>query len=95
MNTDNRFTSGEWMTDGKEVYNYLTTVCSLTNTSPYITADQAKANALLIASAPDMYAALVQCREWFEKHGKDYEIGTPNCFIKAKAAINKATNQLK
>jgi len=35
--------------------------------------------------------ALKNCREWYDKHGKDYEIGLPNCFIKAKQAINKAT----
>jgi hypothetical protein len=47
-------------------------------------------NANLIASAPNLLNALQLCRTWFDEHGKDYEIGLPNCFIQAKAAINKA-----
>lgn len=40
-----------------------------------------------------LLSALKGCREWFDKHGTDYEIGLPNCFIKAKEAISKASKQ--
>ena len=43
-------------------------------------------------AAPELLEALIKCREWYDKHNKDYEIGLPNCFIKAKDVINKLIN---
>jgi hypothetical protein len=53
------------------------------------TREETEANAQLISAAPEMLLALQRLNEWFETHGKDYEIGTPNCFLKAKTALNK------
>lgn len=43
-------------------------------------------------ASEEMYHALKACRNWFDTYGKDYEIGLPNCFIKAKSALLKAEN---
>lgn len=51
----------------------------------------AKYICLAVNNFESVLEALKNCREWYDKHGKDYEIGLPNCFIKAKEAINKAT----
>ena len=51
----------------------------------------AKYICLAVNNFEPVLEALKNCREWYDKHGKDYEIGLPNCFIKAKEAINKAT----
>lgn len=52
------------------------------------TIEESEANAKLISSAPAMYQCLKQLRKWFDEHGKDYGIGLPNGFVKAKAIIN-------
>jgi hypothetical protein len=54
---------------------------------------EAEANAKIMAASSELLNALQLCRNWFDEHGKDYEIGTPNCFIQAKAAINKAKGE--
>lgn len=43
-------------------------------------------------AAPELLEALIKCREWYDKNGMDYEIGLPNCFIKAKEVINNTIN---
>lgn len=95
MNTDNKFTPGEWkITEEMESLTIHTDKINIAEVLQMdIEYEEGKANALLIASSPDILDALIACREWFEKHSKDYEIGSPNCFIKAKAAIDKATKQ--
>lgn len=32
--------------------------------------------------------ALKACVKWYEDHGKDYEIGTPHCFLNAQYIIS-------
>lgn len=59
--------------------------------------EQMKANARLIAAAPDLLEALqnlVQLREWKDKHGKDehYKKARPIAWEAARAAISKALN---
>lgn len=57
--------------------------------------EQGKANAKLIAAAPDLLKALqelVEVKGWKDKHGKDehYEKSQPGAWENAKDAINKA-----
>lgn len=54
---------------------------------------ESKKQAELFASAPELLNALQLCRTWYDLHGKDYEIGLPNCFIQAKAAIKKVKGE--
>lgn len=83
-------TQGNWHAHDGQIYPEQTgaTVALI----PYFDKDneQHQANSKLIAAAPDMLEALIKCRQWFDNHGKDYEIGLPNCFINAKGAIDKA-----
>lgn len=51
--------------------------------------EEGEANAKIMAASPELLKALEACRKWFDEHGKDYEIGTPNCFIEAKKVISK------
>lgn len=54
--------------------------------------EENRANAKLIASAPEMLEALKEVREWYEQNAsKIIAPSTPICFSKALSAIINAT----
>ena len=54
--------------------------------------DEFKANAKLIASAPEMLEVLIDIRNWYEENQEKYlKEYTPVCFSKALSVIQKAT----
>ena len=54
--------------------------------------DETKANARLVAAAPELLAALELCVEAYMNDGAWSEDGTPSHIMHARAAIDKARN---
>lgn len=98
------FTKGKWKVINKELFYYSTcvvvndktSVCHLFYEGRTIT-DEAKANAKLIATAPELLEALqnlVALKESKDKSGKDenYLKSQPIAWENAKKVISKALN---
>lgn len=52
---------------------------------------EARANAKLMAAAPDMFAALEAWTDWLDKYGKDFH---GPCIDDARAALAKARGEV-
>ncbi len=92
-------TQGEWAFDDNEIYSESTdhgaAICTMNTTSAHFTEEEVKANARLIAAAPDLLIALqrlVQFVEWRQDFiVEDHELGEQNQYSEALTAIQKAT----
>jgi len=85
---DNKHTSGEWMTDGSEIYNQYNTIAAINYRSKGIAEEEAEANAKIIAAAPDMLEALNRLLNHIEIRNIDLP---ERVLEQAQNAINKAT----
>lgn len=97
---EEQFTKGEWQCS--PVMNFSDTLISYIATSDKEVAQlrgctngeekEAEANAHLIAASKNLYYALKECREWYEKIGFRYLAPeTPVCFSKALSVLLKAS----
>jgi len=97
MNTTH--TQGEWTFDDNEIYSESTdhgaAICTMNTTSAHFTEEEVKANARLIAAAPDLLEALnnLHCLVMKLDNREIFDNSTNSEIVaKAKEAIQKATN---
>lgn len=96
MNTDNKFTPGEWIASydiylsRNVILNEANVPIIVFNESKICSFEVSKANCTLVSAAPDMLAALVA---WSEYHNSDMSEVEKELLAKTRAAIDKATKQ--
>ena len=103
MTTLPKFTPGEWT---RNEWGTATNVIYIgTNGTPRVAAiplrdvsrNEQMANAALVSAAPDMFHALTECVAVLKALGMfvenlDLSVKDLSCYIKAEAALDKATN---
>ncbi len=96
--TKDKFTPGPWTivgtpdSKGNLWIDSAKTVVATVQDNYHNKPELVAANAKLIASAPDLLAALVLCMEEYMNDGEWSEGGTPYHIMAARAAIDKARN---
>lgn len=91
-----KHTKGEWAFDDNEVYSESTdhgaAICTMNTTSAHFTEDEMKANAKLIAAAPELLDALQELITLYYTPEDGYISPYKEAWEKANAAIKKATS---
>ena len=90
---DFKHTKGDWFVSGSTSIVSMPSQCKIANRVSGWTYEEAKANAQLIATAPELLRALIDVRKWYEENHVEYlkEL-TPVCFSKALSVIQTATD---
>ena len=83
-----KFTKGEWEVNGLFVQSESDFIAS-THTGTNVKYQECKANAALIAAAPEMYADIKQEVDWLKQMQSIYVVGSDNANVFASRIESK------